>query len=123
MCAATLAACGSDQAAAPAAAGLADLVVRVDGDGAKGPDAARELTVKCATPGQSTACGAAAGVSASDLAPTPGGQACTQLYGGPETASIVGSLRGQPVDARFARTDGCEIARWEHVRPLLDEVR
>jgi hypothetical protein len=118
-----LAGCGSDQAAAPADAGLADLVVRVDDDGAKGPHAARELAVKCATPGQSTACGAAAGLSASDLAPTPAGRACTQLYGGPETASITGSLRGEPVDARFARTDGCEIARWQHVQPLLDEVR
>jgi hypothetical protein len=123
ICAAALAACGSDQAAAPAASGLADLVVRVDDDGAKGPDAARELTLKCATAGQSTACGAAAGVSDADLAPPPADQACTQVYGGPQTASITGSLRGEHVDARFSRTDGCQITRWEHVQPLLSEVR
>jgi hypothetical protein len=121
ICAAALAACGSEQAAAPGE--LADIVVRVDEDGAKGPDAARELKLQCQAPGESEACGAAAGVSDADLAPPAGDQACTQLYGGPQTASISGTLRGEHVDARFSRTDGCEIARWEHVRPLLGEVR
>ena len=124
MCAASFAACGSEgEAAAPSGGGIADVVVRVDDDGAKGPDGARELTLKCATPAQSTACGAAAGVSTADLAPTAGDKACTQIYGGPQTASITGTLRGEHVDARFKRTDGCEIARWEHVQPLLSEVR
>jgi hypothetical protein len=124
ICAASFAACGSEgEAAAPAGGGLADIVVHVDDDGAKGPDSARRLTLKCATPAESTACGAAAGVSTADLAPVPADQACTQLYGGPQTASITGTLRGESVDARFKRTDGCEIARWEHVQPLLSEVR
>ncbi len=121
---AVFAACGSDEAAAPGGAGgLANLVVRVDDDGAKGPDPARRLTVDCASASQSAACGAAARVSDADLAPTPGKIACTQLYGGPETASISGTLRGEKVDASFSRVNGCEIARWEHVRPLLGEVR
>jgi hypothetical protein len=124
ICAATLAACGSEGAAVgPADAGLADIVVRVDDDGAKGPDAARQLTLRCETPTQSKACGAAAGVSQSDLAPPPGDRACTQIYGGPQTASISGTLRGDHVDASFKRTDGCEITRWEHMQPLLSEVR
>jgi hypothetical protein len=49
--------------------------------------------------------------------------ACTQIYGGPEEASITGTIRGQRIDATFKRTDGCEITRWKKVEPLLDEVR
>lgn len=123
MCAA-LVACGSDDATAPSGGGgLANLVVRVDADGAKGPGAARELKLDCGSSSQSAACGVAAHVSDADLAPTPGTTACSQLYGGPETASIRGMLRGERVDASFSRINGCEIARWQHVKPLLGEVR
>ena len=122
ICAAAVAACGSEQAAT-SGGHLASLIVRVDADGAKGGGAARELTLQCGAPTDSAACGAAAGVSEADLAPTPGDQACTQLYGGPETASITGTLRGARVDARFSRINGCEISRWGRVQDLLDEVR
>jgi hypothetical protein len=125
VAAALLAGCGEDDGT-PAAGGsgqLAQLVIRVDDDGDKGAAPARELRLTCAAPTDSAACGAAAGVSAADLAPTSGDTACTQLYGGPETASIKGELRGSAVDASFSRTDGCEIARWEGVQDLLAEVR
>jgi hypothetical protein len=124
LMAATLAACGSDEGT-PASSGssqLAQLVVRVDDDGAKGSAAARELQLTCAAPTDSKACGAAAGVSAADLRETAPNKACTQLYGGPEEASIKGTIRGDQVDATFKRTDGCEIERWERVKPLLSEV-
>ena len=49
--------------------------------------------------------------------------ACTQIFGGPETATIKGTIRGEPVDAKFSRSDGCEIERWKRVEPLLAEVR
>ncbi|HWK27870.1 MAG TPA: hypothetical protein VNS09_15000 [Solirubrobacter sp.] len=111
-----LAGCGSDEAAS---GGLAALTVRVD-DGAGAP---RELQLECAQPTDSSACGAAAGVSAADLAPTPEDTMCTQIYGGPEKATIKGTLRGETIDAAFNRTNGCEIDRWERVQPLLDEVR
>jgi len=62
-------------------------------------------------------------VSGADPRARAGGHGCTQLYGGPQTASIRGTLRGEPVDARFSRTDGCQIARWEQVGDLLGEVR
>jgi hypothetical protein len=124
LAAAALAACGED--GTPATSGddenLASLVVRVDDDG-DGPNAARELELECDAPTDSSACGAAAGTSAADLAPTEEGKACTQLFGGPQTASIKGTLRGEEVDATFSRRDGCEIARWERVAPLLEEVR
>jgi hypothetical protein len=123
ICAAALAACGSEQAGAPGTGGeLANLVVSVDDDGASGPDAARQLAVECTTGTESAACNAAAGVSEGDLAPTAGDRACTQVYGGPQTASIRGTLHGDAVDASFSRINGCEIARWEQVQPLLGEV-
>ena len=117
-----LAACGED--GTPAAGGdgkLATLTVTVDDDG-DGPKPPRVLELDCDAPTDSAACGAAAGVSAADLAPTPEGTACTQQFGGPQTASIKGTIRGEDVDATFSRRDGCEIARWDGVAPLLDEV-
>ena len=74
-------------------------------------------------PTDSQACGAAAGISAADLAPTPPGTACTQLFGGPEVATIKGTIRGESVDAQFSRNDGCEIERWAKVEPLLSQVK
>ncbi len=46
-------------------------------------------------------------------------RACTQQYGGPQTAVIAGRIEGTEVKARFALSDGCEIARWQEVLPLL----
>jgi|tagenome__1003787_1003787.scaffolds.fasta_scaffold20473885_2 hypothetical protein len=122
LAAALLAGCGTGEDHVTRTSGLADLVVRVDDDGAKGARRPAELRLHCATAADSQACGEAAGVSQRDLAPTPGDQACTQVYGGPETASIEGTLRGNRVDARFSRKDGCEIARWKRVQDLLAEV-
>jgi hypothetical protein len=52
--------------------------------------------------------------------PVSGMTACTQQYGGPETATVKGTLHGEPIDAKFSRVNGCEIARWEEVAPLLE---
>ncbi len=49
------------------------------------------------------------------FAPVPKGAACTQVYGGPETARVTGRFRGRSVWVRFARRNGCEIARWRRV--------
>ncbi|MFI8517358.1 SSI family serine proteinase inhibitor [Streptomyces sp. NPDC085481] len=56
------------------------------------------------------------------FAPVPEGQLCTQQYGGPAIAHITGKWRGRSIDARFSRTDGCEIDRWENLRPVLPRV-
>ncbi|HEX6023488.1 MAG TPA: hypothetical protein VFZ00_15950 [Solirubrobacter sp.] len=124
LVAVALAGCGNDDPnpSAPGEGALAALVVTVDEDG-KGGAPARELRLNCAEPTDSPACGAAAGISARDLAPTPPDTACTQLFGGPETATIKGQIRGEDVDATFSRSDGCEIERWKRVQPLLDEVQ
>src|SRR5262245_61718226 len=119
-----LTACGSDEPS-PSSSGnsdLADLTITVDPDG-DGSQPAKTLEPTCNAPTDSQACGAAAGISTADLAPTPEGTACTQIFGGPETATIKGTIRGEEVDASFSRNDGCEIERWAKVEPLLSQVK
>jgi hypothetical protein len=53
------------------------------------------------------------------FAPTPKDTVCTQIYGGPQQALVTGRFRGHLVRARFSRTDGCEIARWNRIRFLF----
>jgi hypothetical protein len=46
--------------------------------------------------------------------------ACTQIYGGPETARVTGTLDGRRVDRSFHRADGCGISDWEKVKAVID---
>ncbi|MFB9466291.1 SSI family serine proteinase inhibitor [Streptomyces cinereospinus] len=57
------------------------------------------------------------------FAPVPRDTLCTMQYGGPATARVTGTWAGRPVDATFARSDGCEIARWDRLVPLLPQAR
>lgn len=45
----------------------------------------------------------------------PADRVCTEVYGGPDTATIVGSIDGRPVDALIDRTNGCGIAEWDEL--------
>ena len=54
--------------------------------------------------------------------PVPRVAICTAIYGGPAVARVRGTLRGRRVDARFERTDGCQIARWDRVWLLFPGV-
>ena len=47
------------------------------------------------------------------FAPVPEDAICTQQYGGPTEAQVVGEYEGRPVETRFHRRDGCHIARWQ----------
>jgi Subtilisin inhibitor-like len=53
------------------------------------------------------------------LPPVPKDKACTQIYGGPETATVTGTWQGEPVMSTFARNDGCQISRWKLMEGLL----
>jgi Subtilisin inhibitor-like len=44
---------------------------------------------------------------------TPPNAACTEIYGGPQTATVTGRQGGKAVDVSFSRENGCEIARWD----------
>jgi hypothetical protein len=109
---------GSDGgAAAPRSAG-ADLTVTVRPKGKDGP--ARTRRIRCERLGEgSRRCRRLRGLTARSLAPVPDDVACTEIYGGPATARVRGVLRGRRVDARFDRSNGCEIERWDRNRALL----
>ena len=53
------------------------------------------------------------------FAPVSKHAVCTEIYGGPQQARVVGTVKGQPVRATFSRTNGCEIARWQRISPWL----
>jgi hypothetical protein len=53
------------------------------------------------------------------FAPVPTDMACTEIYGGPQVARVVGVVQGKRIWARFSREDGCQIARWSRVSPWL----
>lgn len=42
-------------------------------------------------------------------------RACTQVYGGPQTAMLSGTLEGQAVNAVVTRDDGCGIGDWDNL--------
>jgi hypothetical protein len=56
------------------------------------------------------------------FAPVPEGSVCTMLYGGPATAHVTGTWAGRPIDATYDRSNGCEIARWNRMVPLLPNL-
>ena len=53
------------------------------------------------------------------FSPLPLGTVCTEIYGGPQRARVVGLVAGKRVWAAFARTNGCAIGRWNRVSPWL----
>ncbi len=113
-----IAACGDDEdAGSPAAA--TELEVTLDPDGEGGRDAL-EGAIGC--PGDAPACDAVAALPADPAAPVPPGTACTEIYGGPDTLSIRGTIDGEPVDATFTRANGCEIERFDRFAELLKEL-
>lgn len=102
------------------ASGPTDLVIVVDdGTGAK-----TRWTLTCGPaggthPDAEAACAILAAHGDLALPPKRKDMACTQVYGGPETASVNGTWRGRRVLSTFSRTDGCEISRWDLLQGLL----
>jgi hypothetical protein len=54
--------------------------------------------------------------------PVPTRSVCTEIYGGPNVAIVTGRFRGTRVWAKFQLRNGCEIARWKRVVPLLPSL-
>jgi hypothetical protein len=116
--------CGDDDAEGGASAGTgdaarlaADLTVIVRPEGPGGP--ARRRRVRCEDVAPQAEEPACRRLTAARLAPVPPTTPCTAIYGGPNLARVTGTLRGEPVDARFSLEDGCEIERWDRNRSLL----
>lgn len=109
----------SDSGSGSGSASATELTVTVQPQGPAGP--VRTWTLRCDPPGGNhprarTAC---ASLTPAALRPLPRDAICTQIYGGPQTARVRGRVDGQSVDARFGRSNGCEIHRWDAVRFLF----
>jgi hypothetical protein len=111
--------CGGNDEQAAAPPSVADLTVTVDSDG-DGAGQPKTTTVKCDSADSSKTCQAVDGMDPKTFKPVPGDTACTQQYGGPETATVTGTLHGEAIEAEFSRVDGCQISRWEAAAPLLE---
>jgi hypothetical protein len=116
---ALVAGCGGDDEQSASPSSLADLTVTVDPDG-KGSKEAKTADVQCASADDSDVCNTVDGMKPDVFEPVSGDTACTQQYGGPETATVKGTLHGETIDAKFSRVNGCEISRWEQAAPLLE---
>ena len=53
------------------------------------------------------------------FAPLPPNVVCTEIYGGPQKARVVGVVDGKRVWSTFTRTNGCQIDRWQRISPWL----
>ena len=88
------------------------------------PDSSVTWTLRCNPPRGSlrrpaVACRRLAAGGVKLFAPLPIGAVCTQIYGGPQQARVVGTLAGKRIWAAFTRTNGCAIGRWNRVSPWL----
>ena len=120
-----LAGCASDDGSpskdAVGSSAESSLQITVDAGNGAGPE---NYTLVCdgqdgaAHPDAEAAC---SHLEAADdpFAPLADDAVCTQQYGGPETASIVGRWEGEPVDLELARSNGCLIAQWDALGPVL----
>jgi hypothetical protein len=110
--------CGSDDSTSTAGGEAStDVTFRLDKDRSGGA-AAQEVSLQCPG-GNAEACAAIDALPDDPTAQPPPDAACTQVYGGPETLTINGTLRGEPVAATFDRTDGCQIQRFDRFADVL----
>lgn len=113
---------GDDDALSPAPGPTGRLVVEQDqGDGS----APQRWTLVCEPgaaagdhPDAAAACEHLLGTE-DPFAPLPDDRVCTEIYGGPQTARVTGTWRGEAVDLRLSREDGCAIGQWDALGPLL----
>lgn len=123
-----LGACGAEQRtteqpSSPPTTGVpeiaADLIVTTSDE-----TGTRSYRLTCAPPGgdhprAEAACKQLNQAGPSAFAPPPSDQACTEIYGGPHIATVTGTFGDDPVEARFSRTNGCEIDRWDGLDHVL----
>ncbi|MER5438302.1 SSI family serine proteinase inhibitor [Streptomyces sp. NPDC002790] len=110
--------------AAHADTGLDHLTVTV-ADSDNGGDGTYEL--ECSPVGGThsdpgAACGRLGELEAQGVdpfAPVADDARCTMQYGGQATARVTGTWHGRFVDSSYSLSNGCEIARWQQLEPVL----
>ncbi len=78
--------------------------------------------VSCGDSSDDAACLAVAEIDVDALGPVSPDTACTELYGGPDTLSLEGTIEGEDVDVDLTRVNGCEIERFDATVPLLQAL-
>lgn len=91
----------------------------------KGPDAKETSawTLRCPAggtlPRPAAACKRLARGGRTLFAPLPRDIVCTEIYGGPQKARVVGTVGGTRIWVTFTRQNGCHIDRWNRLSPWL----
>lgn len=121
--AATLSACGKD-ADSGASSDATALTITVVADEGADP---KTYELECDPAGgdhpqPTDACKALDAVGAEVFEPVAKDQMCTDIYGGPQTATVTGTYEGDDIDTEFNRTNGCEIDRWEQLGTTFFDV-
>lgn len=116
--ASTMVACGSET---PEDELESKLEISVQADEKAAPQTA-SLTCPGAKAKDRDICAALDVVAPKVFEPVPVDQACTAIYGGPRKATITGRYQDEPVTAVFTQENGCEIARWNQIKPVLDAL-
>ena len=112
-------------AAAASANASSGTVLRVTyWEDAAAPTKSVTWTLRCgpvagSLPRPARACRRLAQGGAELFAPTPKNAVCTEIYGGPQRARVVGTVKGKRIWATFTRSNGCEIPRWQRISPWL----
>jgi subtilisin inhibitor-like len=75
--------------------------------------------IRGSLPRPARACARLAAGGARLFARLPRNIVCTEIYGGPQRARVVGTVNGRRIFATFARSNGCEIDRWRRISPWL----
>jgi hypothetical protein len=112
---------GDDGSSSGSSAASTELTVTLDVDG-EGKEPPTSEDVSCGDDSDSAECRALESLTAADFAPVKPTQACTEIFGGPDVATVEGTLNGDDVDATFTRANGCEIDRYGAILPLLQAL-
>ncbi|MDX6586576.1 MAG: hypothetical protein QOI31_1049 [Solirubrobacterales bacterium] len=104
------------------AEGDSSLTVTLDPDGPDGPEEETTDEVSCEEGSEEAVCQAIAEIDVDALGPVSPDTACTELFGGPDTASLEGTIEGEEVDVDLTRANGCEIERFDAAVPLLQAL-
>ena len=117
-------ACGDEDEADPVepAAGGTSVSVTLDPDGPDGKEKVLTEEVSCEDESDDAACQAIAEIDVDTLDPVSPNSACTEIYGGPDTASLEGTIDGEEVSVELNRGNGCEIERSDAAVPLLQAL-
>jgi hypothetical protein len=113
-----LAGCGEDDQLAVGEATELSIVLDRDGDGGA---PSQRAALSCPRDGPEV-CELVAALPSDPGAPVPPGTPCTEIYGGPDTVAIEGTIEGESVEAELTRDNGCEIDRFDRFTPLLREL-